>query len=138
MRKDMHKVVIERERWGSSIRSKKTGGRVRVAEAEDYDGPTRAPARQTDRMSTDVLNPLKGFLRKNIGRPWDKVYSELRQGLDARSVTGLHIFQHLEYMVQTNCVLGADRKMYTESGPWPGGRRRRRAGGRPLRRGSRG
>lgn len=41
------------------------------------------------------LSPLYGLVRKNVGRKWDKVYSELKQSFDARSATGNHIFQHL-------------------------------------------
>jgi hypothetical protein len=41
------------------------------------------------------LSPLYGLVRKNVGRKWDKVYSELKKNFDARSATGNHIFQHL-------------------------------------------
>lgn len=41
------------------------------------------------------LTPLYGIVRKNVGRKWDKVYSELNQAFDRRSATGDHIFQHL-------------------------------------------
>jgi hypothetical protein len=45
---------------------------------------------------TDVLGPLAGFLRSNVGRRWNKVYSELRPDLEVRKVTGLHIFDQLK------------------------------------------
>jgi len=41
------------------------------------------------------LSPLYGVVRKNVGRKWDKVYSELNAAFDRRSATGDHIFQHL-------------------------------------------
>lgn len=41
------------------------------------------------------LTPLYGIVRKNVGRKWDKVYSELNEAFDRRSATGDHIFQHL-------------------------------------------
>jgi hypothetical protein len=41
------------------------------------------------------LTPLYGIVRKNVGRKWDKVYSELSKNFDRRSATGNHIFQHL-------------------------------------------
>ncbi len=59
-----------------------------------------------------MLGPLQGFLRSNLGRPWDKVFGELRQALDVRKVTGRHIFEHLESMVETDCWIGPDRKVY--------------------------
>lgn len=64
-------------------------------------------------MVSDVLGPLQRFLYSNVGRPWDKVFTELRQGLDVRKVTGRHIFNHLESMVETNCWIGEDRGTYT-------------------------
>lgn len=119
MRADMNKVVVERERHGSTRRSRKWGQRLAFAPEADYDDQPKfassARGRQygyDHKSFTDVLGPLKGFLRSNIGRPWDKVFSELRQGLDIRKVTGRHIFDHLEWMVETDCWIGTDRKVY--------------------------
>ena len=67
---------------------------------------------------TDVLGPLEGFLHSNLGRPWDKVHSELRHGLDVRKVTGRHIFDHLEQMVETDCWIGPDRTVYERPRGW--------------------
>lgn len=62
---------------------------------------------------SDVLNPLKGYLRANLGRPWDKIYSELCQNLDRRSVSGNHVFQHIWDFVAKNCWIGQEtRKVY--------------------------
>src|SRR5262249_21405018 len=52
---------------------------------------------------SDQLSPLRRFLQSNIGRPWNKVYSEMREHLDARKTTGNHVFEHLEREVSTNC-----------------------------------
>jgi hypothetical protein len=119
MRADMHKVVVERERGGSSRRNRKWGKRLCFVPESDYDDQPKfassARRRQygyNSKWFTDVLTPLEGFLRSNLGRPWDKVYSELRQGLDVRKVTGRHIFDHLESMVATDCWIGADRDVY--------------------------
>jgi hypothetical protein len=62
--------------------------------------------------NASVLGPLEGFLQSNLGRPWNKVFSELRQGLDVRKVTGRDLFNHLEGMIATECSIGADRKVY--------------------------
>ena len=119
MRADMHKVVVERERGRSTWRNRKWGKRLPfVADAEYDDQPkfvSSARRRQYGsdcKWFTDVLGPLEGFLRSNLGRPWDKVHSELRQGLDVRKVTGRHIFDHLEHMVETDCWIGDDRRVY--------------------------
>jgi hypothetical protein len=105
----MHKIVVERERYGSGDSSRKWGKRLPYIAGCDYeDEPKRvSSARRRQYVSpkgfTDVLNPVKGFLRKSLGRPWNEVYSELRRGLDVRKVTGRHVFQHLDRMVQQHC-----------------------------------
>jgi hypothetical protein len=125
MRADMHKVVVERPRHGSRRTNRKWGQRLAFAPDSDYDDQPKfvssARGRQygNDHKSfSDVLGPLEGFLRSNIGRPWNKVFSELRQGLDVRKVTGRHIFEHLEWMVETDCWIGPDRKVYTRGSNW--------------------
>jgi hypothetical protein len=119
VRSDMHKVIVERERYGSTRKNRKWGTRLAYVPDADYDDqPTfvsSARGRQypsTQKWFSDVLAPLKGFLRSNIGRPWDKVFSELHQAVDVRKVTGRHIFEHLEWMVESDCSIGADRKVY--------------------------
>jgi hypothetical protein len=115
----MHKVIVERERHGSTQRNRKWGTRIAYVPDGDYDDQPKfassARGRQyayAQKRLSDVLGPLRGFLRSNIGRPWDKVFSELRQELDVRKVTGRHIFEHLEWMVETECSIGRDRKVY--------------------------
>jgi len=121
MREDMHKVVVERERHGSWKPGRKWGQRLVFVPNSDYeDQPMFASSARGRQYSgdskhfSDVLGPLRGFVRSNIGRPWDKVFSELRQGLDVRKVTGLHIFDHVKWMVETDCWIGADRKIYAK------------------------
>jgi len=120
MREDMHKVVVERERHGSTRKSRKWGQRLGFVPDADYDDQPKfvssARGRQyanDHKWFSDVLGPLRRFLYSNVGRPWDKVFSELHQGLDVRKVTGRHIFDHLESMVETNCWIGEDRGTYT-------------------------
>ncbi|HEY6250011.1 MAG TPA: hypothetical protein VI685_08615 [Candidatus Angelobacter sp.] len=118
MRSDMKKVVVERPRSGSRQRNNKFGARIPYIPDYDYDEqPKKARGFESftagfRKRFTDVLGPLDGFLRKNVGRPWDKVYSELCAGLDKRKTTGLHIFQHVKDMVATSCRYGPDRKVY--------------------------
>jgi hypothetical protein len=120
MRKDLAKLTTEQERVGSSSPSKKYGGRVKVHPDPDHEyekeyGGFRSSSRhrQYDHKSlTDVLNPLKGALRKNLGRPWDDVYSEFAQLLDRRSVAGIHIWGHFLDFVAINTYMGVDGKVY--------------------------
>ena len=124
MRADMHKVVVERERGGMRG-NRKWSKRLQFVPDADYDDQPKFASsgrrRQYGHRSkwfTDVLGPLEGFLRSHLGRPWDKVHSELRQGLDVRKVTGRHIFDHLENMVETYVSIGADRKVYARPEGW--------------------
>ena len=122
MRADMHKVVVERPRHGSRRKNRKWGQRLPVLQESDYDDQPKFVSSGRRRQYgsrckwlSDLLGPLERFLHSNVGRPWNKVYSELRCGLDPRKVTGQHIFDHLETMVETNCWIGQDRKVYSHS-----------------------
>lgn len=124
MRKDMSKVVIERQRHGHSLRNRKTGLRILNYEVDrDYDDlPKRVSGSRNKHLRTagrsevksfsDLLGPLRRYLRKNVGRPWDKVYSELAQHMDKRKTTGIHVFQHVEREVKQHCFTGDDGKVY--------------------------
>src|SRR5262249_52510460 len=136
MRNDMSKVVIERPRWGHSLPSGKTRLRVRRFNYDfDYnddfdhlmdDLPKRVSGSRNKFLRpkltkgfTDLLGPLRRFLRSNVGRPWDAVCSEMSRHLDNRKTTGRHIFTHVETEVTMNC--------YEEGGViygynWRGGR----------------
>lgn len=117
MRPDMKKVVVERPRWGSRARNRKFGARLKYVPGHDYEEqPKKALGFESyehcgfSKDFTDVLGPLQRFLRKNVGRPWDKVYSEICAGLDRRKVTGLHIFTHVNDFVEKNCYFSEDGK----------------------------
>lgn len=119
MRKDLAKLTTEQERAGGGA-TKKYGGRVKVHPDPDHDylkeyGGFRSSARhrQYDYKSlTDVLNPLRGAIRKNLGRPWDDVYSEFARLLDRRSVAGIHIWGHMMDEVATHTYLAVDGRIY--------------------------
>ena len=106
MRPDIAKLTTERARRGRGYASAfktKYGGKVRINidpdhQYEDEFGGYRSSARlrhQEHKEFSDVLNPLRGALRANIGRPWNDVYSEFCKFLDRRSMAGIHIFGHL-------------------------------------------
>jgi hypothetical protein len=125
MRKDMQKIITERERHGSSDRGVKTRLRIRPIDVtEDDDRPARLSRKQLyggmRKGFSDYLSPLRGFLRKNLGRPWDNVYSEIRETLDDRSLSGQHVFQHLWMEVERHVVVGDDGTVWEAAG----GRRR--------------
>jgi hypothetical protein len=57
------------------------------------------------KLFSDLLGPLQKYLRSQVGRPWDKVYSELSASLDKRSITGIHIWTHVFQEVELHCIL---------------------------------
>jgi len=123
MRPDMGKVVTERPRRGHGNPSKKWGGRLNVKEfGLDDHGPTRAPiARRRQYGSnwkefSDRLGPLRRYLRKQVGRPWDRVWSEITQTLDSRSLTGQHIFDHIRWEVEQEAWIGEGGRLYPKRG----------------------
>jgi hypothetical protein len=102
MRKDMFKVIVERPRWGSGARA-----RNRAVDLDDEASARETTAhRDRDRFKSlnENLNPLKRWLEAQVGRPWDKVYAELCEGIDRRSTVQQHIHQHVEDFVAVRVV----------------------------------
>jgi hypothetical protein len=119
MRKDMAKVVTEAPRRGHANRSTKWGRRLTKDEyALDDHGATRAPVSRHRQYGwnakefSDSLGPLRGYLRKQVGRPWENVWSEVATTLDRRSLTGRHIFDHIRSEVELDAWLGNDGRVY--------------------------
>src|SRR6185437_7346824 len=81
MRSDMYKVIVERPRSGK--RTRPAALRLR----NDLDGPMRLGMRACyDYLDlNENLQPLRRYLRAQLGRPWDKVYSEICARIDRRN-----------------------------------------------------
>lgn len=102
MRKDMFKVIVERPRRGGNFRGE------RRAPAIDEESPARESLRwrHIDRKwLNENLNPLERYLQRQVGRPWDKVFSEICQGIDRRSTVQQHIHQHVGDFVAVTVVM---------------------------------
>jgi hypothetical protein len=98
MREDMARVIVERPRIIDSITRK---GRNRPL--EDY--PKQLGMRRSQRerggykMLNENLSPLRRFLERQVGRPWDKVFSEIAKRLRADSTVQQHVRDHLRDFV---------------------------------------
>lgn len=106
MRSDFNKLMCERERphssdcFGNYRQLKKfnddydyeVGGREGMKFRYGYDS----------KSFNENLNPLYGFVRGNVGRKWDKIYSEICSTFDKRSVINQHILIHLFQYVEIN------------------------------------
>jgi len=92
MRNDMYKVIVERPRaW-------KGGYRSAVQRRDDLDGPVHLGMRAgyAGRILNENLAPLRRYLRSQVGRPWNKVYSEISAGIDRRNTVQQHIHEHID------------------------------------------
>lgn len=95
MREDMFKVIVERPRLVNSNDYSRDGRKFR----NDENAPSRLGMKrgytQRPKWLNENLAPLKRYLEQQVGRPWDKVYSEIRAPIDARSTVKQHILQHI-------------------------------------------
>jgi hypothetical protein len=119
MRKDMSKVIVERPRLGRAVAGKKPG---RTRALVDDDGePIRAvksvrepPSRERKtKHLNETLNPLKRYLASNVGRPWNKIYSEISEHLKPTSTVQQHVRDHLDDFVATKTRMRAGVVMVT-------------------------
>lgn len=132
MRSDLNKQLCERQRHGSSsdyseVRHDTQFEKIYTthddgAYTDDYtasfvtsgcrESMTSRYARHWNRKQlNENLNPLFGIVRKNVGRPWNKIYSELCSVFDARSVINQHILQHLNQYVEQENVIFVDGEL---------------------------
>lgn len=109
MREDMFKVIVERPRWGSrhaprsKLRYDKVPGRKRATGRRmvlESSGWTK--------HLNENLAPLRRYLGKQVGRPWDKVYSEISQHLDTGSTVKQHVRDHLTDFILTDVTVARD------------------------------
>jgi hypothetical protein len=98
MREDMSRVIVERPRLGGG-RTRK--GRARALEdLPKQEGMRRAHLRSGDwKTLNENLAPLRRYLERQAGRPWNKVYSEIAQHLCVDSAVQQHVRDHLSDFV---------------------------------------
>lgn len=123
MRSDFNKLLTEAPR----LRNHWKFSDVRNAKGNDFDEEAKggkvsihALRRNTTvprRAFNENLNTLKRFIKSQVGRPWNKVYSEICENFDKRKVVNDHILVHLFEYVEINaqmhdgrvCVLNSYR-----------------------------
>jgi len=98
MRSDMHRVIITRPR--------KLESRIEKGRAKDLDtlpskqGMRRgAQERHGDKSFSDHLKPLRRYFAKQVGRPWNKIYSEMMKDRRLDSVAHRHLTLHIRDFV---------------------------------------
>ena len=100
MREDMAKVIVERPRIVDSFAHK---GRLRPFDELPKQLGMRRSQRERGgyKMLNENLNPLRRFLERQVGRPWNKVYSEIAARLRADNTVQQHVRDHLDDFVET-------------------------------------
>lgn len=105
MKKFFEKIITERPRACGGVKSPK--GQSKQDQLSE-----NAPKREKIRLKwqkdhsckefTDVISPLNRWLASQVGRPWDKVYSEICENLPKTTKQYIHIHEHIGWFVETN------------------------------------
>lgn len=119
MRKDMFKVIVERPRL---IEDSARKGRSRPDDLLPSRIGLRRAAREAGgyKMLNENLAPLRRYLGKQVGRPWNTVYSEICAHLKSASTVQQHVRDHIRDYVQLNprddlrVRGGSDRRWWQE------------------------
>jgi hypothetical protein len=98
MRWDMAKVIVERPRSGGLwVRSDSSWN----GDEDSAPMQSNSPGRKSRPKSlSERLGPLVRYLHRQVGRPWDKVYSEIRRCISDRSTVQSHLLDHLFQFVE--------------------------------------
>jgi hypothetical protein len=98
MRSDMPKVIVERPRvihFGG-----KRGRPPRdLEDLPSFEGMRRPHDHYGSKVLRDHLAPLLRYLEKQVGRPWNKIYSDVCQNLRAGNVVQDHVREHVRGLV---------------------------------------
>jgi hypothetical protein len=97
MRPDMPKILVERSRPPSRVPHGRDGRKFRDQSDAAF-LPMKAGYRDPKSLNEN-LRPLARYLERQVGRPWDKVYSELCAVIDGCNAIQRHILEHLNQYV---------------------------------------
>lgn len=102
MRDDIAKKLCERPRFGGGGKYQLRSDRRKAKNERHWDSLPKKESMKRPNIKgwngkylSEYFPPLLGFLRKNVGRPWDKVFSEICEHLSPSSTVQKHVFDHL-------------------------------------------
>lgn len=136
MRQDMFKIICERPRLGVGYyrnlpNSYRKAKRVKLDDdlecVDQFSGVNKLPmyCKQQDgwdrKRFNDYLSPLWRFIDKQVGRPWDDVYSEICNNINLDSTTRRHVREHVDRHVELNIVFNEDGDPCTKASRWGNG-----------------
>ncbi|MBN9529828.1 MAG: hypothetical protein J0H82_26710 [Alphaproteobacteria bacterium] len=117
MRHDMSRVLVERPRYGDIWTRK--GRPVPFDHLPSKQGMQRPYLeRGAYKDLNENLGPLRRFLERQVGRPWNDVYSEIARNLRVTSTVQQHVRDHLPNFVQLNAH-GRMPGQLDVGDPWP-------------------
>lgn len=108
MREDMCKIIVERPRLirGDWLRGGREDGFRQFLNSEDRPNKIGIRAGHVNRKwLNENLAPLRRFLISSVGRPWDKVRSEVLTNIDQCSTVQQHIMEHVDDYVITDVMV---------------------------------
>jgi hypothetical protein len=123
----MAKVIVERPRLGGAahtFRERRNELKAELNRAIRSDNYDQLHFRESyrhwasyglgyDRKElNENLNPLRRYLRSQVGRVWDVVFSEMCEVMDPRDACQFHIWQHAKDDVETRTFIGDDGKVW--------------------------
>jgi len=109
MKKEMSKIIVERERSHNIGLKNPKGYKKRLKSLEN--APKRESMRKRWKASawhkelTECLGPLYRWLNSKVGQLWDKVHSELCENLKRESAIQDHVRDHAEWYVEKNVIM---------------------------------
>jgi len=107
MRSDMAKVIVERPRYGSTMRGHAKGywRKLQAIPADELPKRERIkPSHGRTKSLNEHLRPLQRYLHKQIGRPWDKVFAEICAFISRNSAVQDHVRDHVGDFVAVNVI----------------------------------
>lgn len=109
MRADMAKVIVERPRKKGCAWDKPKGYNQTLRRYGEDGSPIREGMKRRWKDHTKYLNehlgPLRRYLDSQVGRPWDKVFSEICTHINRNSAVQDHVRDHVEDYVAVHVVL---------------------------------
>jgi hypothetical protein len=123
MRKDIAKIVNDKGKGPSRRETVKTGKKLDIKNlrTEDQNSISRAPESRRRQYGYDSkrhdsnFKPIDRFLKKNIGKSWDKIFSEICS-MPGDERTRQTILHHVERRVVCNTHLQG--KQVVKANPW--------------------
>ena len=125
----MHKVIVEEPRGGGGYSKQRRRGSLPYDLLPRHEGIRRPYFNR--KWFGEHLGPLKRWLRSNVGRRWDDIYSEACRVIKPNDVVRLHIRTHMMQYVERNTFMRCGEVWYLSgwgeapvssirsSTPWP-------------------